>query len=240
MAAANRSMAAGVGAAHALETDDGGYGAEFQQEMRPTRSASAADINSPALDPATPTAVQRGSAVAPSPSLAAASPVNNEIVREFLEQTRDFASALIPAEPVPEGPTPDELENLGEKPASAFRYGEIFFEETGVKAPYLIVPEGAKAADLVTNMATFMEHGGETLCKPTILFEVRASGSSYMEQAKDVTENKFLAEMWFGGYDRKYGRPVEPITDKDQQVRKYCDRTLNVFKEYVRTQQRIP
>ena len=70
-------------------------------------------------------------------------------------------------------------------------------EETGKTAQYLIVPEKHSAEEIVANVARFMrapdalsddnDHSEEgRICKPSILFEVRARGMSYMDEAKDV------------------------------------------------------
>jgi hypothetical protein len=201
-------------------------------------------------DPATPAANQRSStAEAPSPSIASPS---IERVRELVEEqqriTAEFSQALVPPEPEPDPePTPEELEREGKVASNNFKFGQIFFEETGVTAPYLIVPEGGTGEDIVMNVAKFMKKPDQAdddgpISKPSILFEVRAKGMSYMSEAEEVMTNEYLKQQWFGEYtptpDPKTrvtkGRKVEAIDDKDQQVRKFCDRTLNVFKDVVK------
>ena len=45
-------------------------------------------------------------------------------------------------------------------------------------------------------MMKFMKHKGQPLEKPNIAFKVRARGKSYLEWAKDVYENDYLAQRW--------------------------------------------
>ena len=200
-------------------------------------------------DPATPAANQRSStAEAPSPSIASPS---IERVRELVEEqqriTNEFSQALVQPEPEPDPePTPEELVAEGAIASEQFKFGRIFFEETGVTAPYLIVPEGASGEDIVMNVAKFMKKPDQAdddgpISKPSILFEVRAKGMSYMSGAEEVMTNEYLKQQWFGEYTPTpdaegvtKGRKVDAIEDKDQQVRKFCDRTLNVFKDVVK------
>jgi hypothetical protein len=123
-------------------------------------------------------------------------------------------------------------------------------EETGKTAQYLIVPEKHSAEDLVTNVARFMrapdaandditeQSEDSRICKPSILFEVRARGMSYMDEAQDVIKNDYLRKQWFGGPEESRttsrGNDVISDDDEDQMVRKFCDRTLDVFKDVVK------
>eukprot|EP01043_Picozoa_sp_COSAG02_P049044 COSAG02_NODE_4887_length_4863_cov_3.936818_5_plen_465_part_00 len=113
-------------------------------------------------------------------------------------------------------------------------------EETGKTAQYLIVPKMHSPEDVIAHMARFMrapeaasddsnDSENSMICKPSILFEVRARGMSYMDEAQDVIKNKYLHEQWFGGPEDS-----DAITDEDQMVRKFCDRTLDVFKDVVK------
>jgi len=137
-----------------------------------------------------------------------------------------------------------------------FKYGEIYFQETGVTAPYIIVPRDRTEKELVETMAK-MKFNRAPLVKPSIFFEVRANGISYIDEAKDVIDNEVLHDEWFpedeyGGASapalapapepssslasRTLSRHSEVATDpsRDQKVRKFADRTLNVFKDVVK------
>lgn len=83
--------------------------------------------------------------------------------------------------------------------AGKFRYGEIEFEETGARVPYLIIPatdEGKDPRKIVEYMRTHMKFNGKPLSKPNIAFGVRARGKSYLEWANAVYENMFLSQLW--------------------------------------------
>ena len=74
-------------------------------------------------------------------------------------------------------------------PDAKFRYGEIEFEETGSRVPYLIIPntdEGKQPKKIVEYMRTHLKFQGKELSKPNIAFRVRARGKSYMEWAVDM------------------------------------------------------
>ena len=90
-------------------------------------------------------------------------------------------------------------ENDPAKPKVKFRYGEVMFEETGAKVPYLIIPntdEGRDPATIVQYMVRHMKFNGRALSKPNMAFRVRARGASFMEWARDVHNNDFLAQKW--------------------------------------------
>ena len=146
--------------------------------------------------------------------------------------------------------------NEGAEKLPEFKYGEIYFQETGVTAPYIIVPRDRTEKELVETMAK-MKFNGASLVKPSIFFEVRANGISYIDEAKDVIDNEVLHDEWFpedeyGGASapalapapepsssmgsRTLSRHSEVATDpsRDQKVRKFADRTLNVFKDVVK------
>ena len=75
---------------------------------------------------------------------------------------------------------------------------------------------------------------GGTICKPSIIFEVRAPGCSYMDAAKDVIRNDRLRKEWFGDTEGHTPQRRQPIIDEDQMLRKFGDRTLDVFKDIVK------
>jgi hypothetical protein len=80
-----------------------------------------------------------------------------------------------------------------------FRYGEIEFEESGNRVPYLIIPatdEGKDPKKIIEYMRTHLKFQGKELTKPNIAFGVRARGQSYLEWAKDIYDNPFLVQMW--------------------------------------------
>ena len=97
------------------------------------------------------------------------------------------------------GPMTEKVKDEGK-----FRYGEIFFEETGNTVPYIIAPEGVQdaasreeaAKKLLTAMVKNMRHNGEKLGKPNITFDISGHGTHYLEWAKEIYDNDELAAMW--------------------------------------------
>ncbi len=80
-----------------------------------------------------------------------------------------------------------------------FRYGEIEFEESGTRVPYLIIPateDGKDPRKIVEYLRAHMRFNGKELSKPNIAFGVRARGTSYLEWANDVYDNAFLSQLW--------------------------------------------
>eukprot|EP01043_Picozoa_sp_COSAG02_P051481 COSAG02_NODE_5422_length_4345_cov_3.380593_4_plen_702_part_00 len=96
----------------------------------------------------------------------------------------------------------DELANVAEpisEEVGKFRYGEIEFEETGTRVPYLIIPateDGKDPRKIVEHMRSHLRFSGKELSKPNIAFGVRARGKSYLEWAETVYENDFLSQLW--------------------------------------------
>lgn len=95
-----------------------------------------------------------------------------------------------------------------------FRYGEIFFEETGKVVPYFIAPEGVKddharkamAEKLITAMVKNKCTGSKKLSKPNIIYNIHGHGRHYFEWAKEVYENEALSQAWnwCTNSDRRY------------------------------------
>ena len=77
-----------------------------------------------------------------------------------------------------------------------FKYGEIYFEETGRTVPYILVPdnERGRKPEQIIKMLNRVTPGG--LNKPEITFKVRSSRESYFEFAQEIYANPVLAEAW--------------------------------------------
>jgi hypothetical protein len=91
------------------------------------------------------------------------------------------------------------LEKTEQKERSAFKYGEIKFQETGSRVPYLIIPDHENGRDpelILRNMTRHLKFQGKALEMPNIAFDVRARGKSYLEWAEQIYDNDFLAERW--------------------------------------------
>jgi hypothetical protein len=93
-------------------------------------------------------------------------------------------------------------EKVKELEGENIRYGEIFFEETNRRVPYLIVPDneyGNAPANVVSAMVRHMRHNGDTLSRPEIQFRVRGrcdTTKSYMDFARQIHANPVLADAW--------------------------------------------
>jgi hypothetical protein len=118
-----------------------------------------------------------------------------------------------------------EEERLREE-RSHFRYGEIFFEETGSTVPFLIIPdteEGRDPSKIVAMMTKHLRKDGRPLPKPRVAWQVRAAGRSYLEWGESVHENEYLADRW--GWSS--------ASSKDEAIREFGERLLAVFKSVV-------
>ena len=126
------------------------------------------------------------------------------------------AAAALPAAAAAMGAA--AARNRGER-FKKFRYGEIEFEETGARVPYLLIPdtdEGHDPAKVVEYMVKHLKFNGKQLVKPNICFRVRARGHSYMEWAKDVWDNDFLAQKWKWKELRDSSEPPRTIPTDEQ------------------------
>ena len=100
-----------------------------------------------------------------------------------------------------------------------FRYGEIDFEETGNRVPYMIIPnsdEGRDPAKIVEMMVKHLKYKGSLLEKPNIAFGVRGEGQSYLEWAEGVHANSFLAQKWKWKQLLDSSDPPKMIAPNDQ------------------------
>lgn len=80
-----------------------------------------------------------------------------------------------------------------------FKYGEVLFEETGTKVPYIIVPDTPEGKDpkaILQKLTTYAQPRGAPLSKPNVMYQVRSNGDSYLQYAEEVFGNETLATAW--------------------------------------------
>ena len=105
-----------------------------------------------------------------------------------------------------------------------YKYGEVLFEETGQKVPYLIVPDNADGKDpkkILENLTTYVYRDDAPLPKPNMMYQVRSRGKSYLEYAEGVYENDTLAKAW--GW--KLGEGEKTVADVEFKTEKVPELT---------------
>jgi hypothetical protein len=122
---------------------------------------------------------------------------------------------------------PEDMPSKGT--TSKYRFGKIFFEETGKTVPYVIAPNkpSPDVDDAAEIIRILVKHGG--LKKPSIRFDVRARGQSYLEWPKALYKNDIIARAW--GWQ---GNPYKgDDCDLSQARRSFGKKMLHTFQACV-------
>lgn len=114
---------------------------------------------------------------------------------------RDAPGAAALEREVPNSPVVQEIwtrpaDVASDGTTSKYRFGKIFFEETGKMVPYVIAPNEVPPGvdDAAEIIKILVKHGG--LKKPSIRFDVRARGHSYLQWPEDLYNNDIIARAW--------------------------------------------